>query len=105
MEGDLTALALSFPVAYAPGETWIYSTLDTQLIPVIVQAAVGTSLADFARGTRFDALGVDKTEWWADGIGTTIGGQNLSMIPRDMAKLGLLYLHNGVWEGEQLLIN
>jgi CubicO group peptidase (beta-lactamase class C family) len=48
-------------------------------------------------------LGVGPTEWLADATGGTIGGQNLRMTPRDMAKLGLLYLHGGVWEGRELV--
>jgi CubicO group peptidase (beta-lactamase class C family) len=51
----------------------------------------------------FAPLGIAAYDWWQDGMGTTVGGQNLSMSPRDMAKLGLLYLHGGVWDGEQLL--
>jgi CubicO group peptidase (beta-lactamase class C family) len=96
-------LALSFPVAHPPGESWNYSTLDTQLISAIVQEAAGEPLASFAAANLFAPLGIDAFEWWNDGMGTTIGGQNLSMTPRNMAKLGLLYLHGGVWEGQQLL--
>lgn len=103
LESDLTALALSFPVAHPPGESWNYSTLDTQLISAIVQEAAGDPLASFAAANLFAPLGINAFEWWNDGMGTTIGGQNLSMTPRNMAKLGLLYLHGGVWEGEQLL--
>lgn len=103
LEGDITELALSFPVAHPPGESWNYSTLDTQIISAIVQQAVGESLASYAESTLFLPLGIDEFDWWADGMGTTIGGQNLSMSLRDMAKLGLLYLHDGVWEGERLL--
>jgi CubicO group peptidase (beta-lactamase class C family) len=103
LEGDLTALALSFPVAHPPGESWKYSTLDTQLISAIVQEAVGLSLSDYAQATLFPALGIGRVEWWEDATGTTLGGQNLSMTLADMAKLGLLYLHNGLWEGEQIV--
>ena len=103
LDRDLTALSLSFPVWHPPGESWNYSTLDTQLIAAIMQRAVGEPLAAYAQKNLFAALGIDAFNWWKDGAGTTIGGQNLSMRPRDMAKLGLLYLHNGVWEGEQLV--
>lgn len=103
LESDLTALALDFPMVRTPGESWNYSTLDAQLVSAIVERAVGQPLADYAREGLFATLGVGPTEWLSDGAGATIGGQNLSMAPRDMAKLGLLYLHGGVWEGEQVV--
>jgi CubicO group peptidase (beta-lactamase class C family) len=103
LETDLTQLALTFSVNHPPGESWNYSTLDSQLISAIVQQAVDQPLASYAESTLFASLGIDEFEWWEDGVGTTIGGQNLSMTPRNMAKLGLLYLHDGVWEGKRLL--
>ncbi len=105
LEENLTAMALGFPVAHPPGESWNYSTLDTQLISAIVQEAAGEPLAAFTAAHLFAPLGVETFEWSHDGAGTTIGGQNLSMTPRDMAKLGLLYLHGGAWEGNQLVPN
>lgn len=103
MESDVTAFGLGFPMAYQPGETWNYSTLDTQLISAIIQHATGESLESFAASNLFEPMGIKEYDWLEDGVGTTIGGQNLSMTPRDMAKLGFLYLHNGNWDGEQLV--
>jgi CubicO group peptidase (beta-lactamase class C family) len=48
-------------------------------------------------------LGITEWDWLSDAFGTTIGGQNLQMTPRSMAKLGLLYLHRGWWDGTQLV--
>jgi CubicO group peptidase (beta-lactamase class C family) len=101
--GDLIALALEFPLAYPPGEAWNYSTLDTQLVAAVLREATGVPLHTFAEEQLFRPLGVGPTEWLADATGGTIGGQDLRMTPRDMAKLGLLYLHDGVWEGRQLV--
>jgi len=103
LERDLTAFGLDFPMAYQPGETWNYSTLDTQLISAILQYATGEPLESFAVSNLFNPMGIKEYDWLEDGAGTTIGGQNLSMTPRDMAKLGFLYLHNGNWDGEQLV--
>lgn len=100
---DVTAIALDFPMAHPPGTAWNYSTLDVQLISAIFQHAMGQSLESYAAKRLFDPLGIREYEWLADGMGTTVGGQNLSMTPRDMAKLGLLYLHGGEWEGSQLV--
>jgi CubicO group peptidase (beta-lactamase class C family) len=103
LAGDVTAIALDFPVAHPPGSAWNYSTLDTQLIAAVMREATGAPLSAFAEEQLFAPMGVGPTEWLADATGGTIGGQNLRMTPRDMAKLGLLYLHGGLWEGRQLV--
>jgi CubicO group peptidase (beta-lactamase class C family) len=100
---DLTALALDFPMAYAPGETWNYSTLDSQLISAIVQQATGQPLHELIGLTLFEPLGITEFEWLTSESGQTMGGGGLQITPRSMAKLGLLYLHNGLWDDEQIV--
>ncbi len=41
--------------------------------------------------------------WRHDPQGISVGGFGLYLEPRDMAKIGYLYLRNGAWEGKQLL--
>lgn len=103
LQQDVTEIALGFPMAHTPGEAWNYSTLDSQLISAVIGEATGVPMHAYAEQHLFAPLGIRDYEWLTDGIGTTIGGQNLSMTPRDMAKLGLLYLHNGAWEGRQVV--
>lgn len=100
---DLVAFGLTFPVAHEPGKAWNYSTLDTQLISAIIQEATDESLETFAASHLFRPLGITQFEWLSDAEKVTIGGGYLQMTPRDMAKLGLLYLHQGVWEDKQLI--
>ena len=100
---DITEIGLGFPMAHESGTAWNYSTLDAQLTSAIFETAMDESLSAFAAKQLFDPLGIKQFEWLVDGTGTTIGGRELSMTPRDMAKLGLLYLHNGVWDDAQLV--
>lgn len=103
LERDLTDFAFSFPMAYEPGTTWRYSTLDSQLISVIFEQAMGESLEAFAAEQFFQPLGIKDYAWQADKMGVSIGGGGLFLAPKDMAKLGFLYLHQGQWDGEQLI--
>ncbi|MBP7691913.1 MAG: serine hydrolase [Anaerolineales bacterium] len=100
---DLVEWLLSFPMTHAPGEAWNYNTGNSQLLSAVFQRAVGRSLADYAEEAVFAPLGIERYEWLSDGHDITLGGQNLRLTPRDMAKLGLLYLHGGQWEGRPLI--
>ncbi|MEQ8673237.1 MAG: serine hydrolase [Aggregatilineales bacterium] len=100
---DTIAFGLDIPMVYQPGATWSYSTLDTQFISAIVQEAVGQPLNEFITPSLFEPMGITQFEWATDSSGITAGGSRLFLTPRDMAKLGLLYLHNGLWDNQQLV--
>jgi CubicO group peptidase (beta-lactamase class C family) len=100
---DVVEWLLSFPMTHAPGTAWNYNTGNTQLVSAAFQRATGRSLEAFAAERLFAPLGIQHYDWLADESGVTIGGQSLRLTPRDTAKLGLLYLEAGQWEGQQLV--
>jgi CubicO group peptidase (beta-lactamase class C family)/sugar lactone lactonase YvrE len=100
---DLTRFALDHDMAHRPGEAWSYSTIDSQLLSAAFGALTGQSLEDFASQRLFSALGIDDWNWPADANGVSLGGVGLELTPRNMAKLGFLYLNRGVWDGQELL--
>jgi CubicO group peptidase (beta-lactamase class C family) len=61
------------------------------------------SALEYAKAKLFGPLGISDVFWSFDPQGISIGGWGLYLKPRDMAKIGYLYLRNGVWEGKQLL--
>lgn len=63
----------------------------------------GLSTFEFAREYLFEPLGITEVNWPRDKQGIYFGGQDIWLTPRDMAKLGELYLNNGVWEGQQII--
>ena len=48
-------------------------------------------------------LGIEHPTWETSPQGITTGGYGLSIRTEDIAKLGLLYLQRGRWEGTQLI--
>jgi CubicO group peptidase (beta-lactamase class C family) len=58
---------------------------------------------DFADQYLFKPLGITNVKWDTDAEGIPIGSWGLQITPRDMAKLGYLYLHHGQWEGQQIV--
>jgi CubicO group peptidase (beta-lactamase class C family) len=94
---------LSLPLAYAPGEVFAYSTLDAHLLSAVLTQVTGMSTLVFANRSLFGPLGSRATTWVTDPQGYNIGGSELYLTPRNLAKIGYLYLRRGHWEGQQLL--
>ena len=94
---------LDRPMADAPGSRFVYNSGAAHLLSALVERATGLTLAEFARTNLFQPLGIAGFTWPADPQGITEGHVDLRLTPRDMAKIGLLYLKNGVWDGRQVL--
>ncbi|MCS7463403.1 beta-lactamase family protein [Paenibacillus doosanensis] len=93
----------SRPMAHEPGTAFKYSNGDAHLLSILTQRAFGFPLSAFAKINLFDPLGITSVIWNQDPQGHLIGSWGLKLTPRDMAKLGFLYLHKGRWENYQLL--
>jgi len=61
------------------------------------------SALEYAKAKLFGPLGIADVFWEQDPQGISNAGWGLYLEPRDMAKIGYLYLRKGVWEGQQLL--
>ena len=57
----------------------------------------------YARDVLFEPLGIEDVRWSVDKQAINIGGTMMYTTPRDMAKLGYLYLNNGTWDGDQIV--
>jgi CubicO group peptidase (beta-lactamase class C family) len=94
---------LGSPLARPPGEAFYYDNGDAHLVSAILQRVTGASTAAFARRNLFRPLRIDPGSWWADPQGVTDGAMGLQLRPRDLAKLGELYLRHGRWDGHQIV--
>lgn len=94
---------LERPLVEAPGTVFTYSTGVTQLLSVVLQTVTGMTALDYADLLLFGPLGIKHRDWPADPQGITIGGTELSLTARDMAKIGLLVLSGGQWQDRQIV--
>ncbi len=70
----------------------------------MLDAALRPSLGkDWPWVLLLDTLGMKSATWERDGKGVVVGSSYLHATPRDLAKLGFLYLNDGCWAGEQVL--
>jgi hypothetical protein len=86
-----------------PGTRFYYNSGNSHLLSAILGKVMGRSANDCAREKLFGPLGIDDVVWQADPQGVTVGGWGLYLQPRDMAKIGYLWLRGGQWEGRQIL--
>jgi len=100
---DWVQFFLDLPMAEEPATTFNYNTGGSHLLSAIVQEATGMSASSLAQTALFEPLGISDVSWPSDPNGVSYGGSGLSMLPRDMAKFGYLYLNDGIWEGEQIV--
>ena len=94
---------LSRPIAAKPGSQSNYSNGDAHLLSAIIQRATGEDSLEFGWEHLFQPLGMPRPKWFRDPQGINIGSATIYLPPREMAKLGYLYLHDGAWEGSQVV--
>ncbi len=103
---DPVRYLLARPVVTSPGAEFHYNSGDTNLVGEIVRReSSSATLIDFAQEHLFGPLGIDTFQWRRFGLApeVTFASGGASLRPRDMAKLGALYLNGGVWNGVRIL--
>ena len=95
------ALAPAF--ADPPGTAFNYNGGLTQVMAAVLVRATKTSLQEYARKKLFEPLGITDVEWMGDLAGMPSAASGLRLRARDLAKFGSLYLHDGKWNGKQVI--
>lgn len=104
MEGkdDWVRYVLEQPMAEDPGKVFVYNSGATMLLSELIRKTTGKEADDYAKEHLFTPLGIEY--FWKrtpKGLADTEGG--LYLAPRDLAKIGYLYLKDGVWDGKRIL--
>ncbi len=90
---------------YPPGERWFYSSGDTQFLGMIVRRATGKDLAAYLSESFWKPMGMRREAYWntdRDG-GMEKAFCCINACARDFARFGRLMLHEGNWDGRQLV--
>lgn len=104
---DQRRLALEHPdIERPPGEVFDYNKYHPQLLGLILERTTGQSVTEYTQTRLWDPLGMEFDGSWsldseASGFEKMEAGLNARAI--DYAKLGLLFLHGGRWNGEQVV--
>jgi len=100
---DWIQYILDRPVVHKPGTYFAYFSPGMHLLSVILQETTGMIALKFADAYLFKPLGIEEVYWRSDSQGYTHGWADICLYPKDMAKIGFLFLHQGKWEGKQII--
>ncbi|MGH9234404.1 MAG: serine hydrolase domain-containing protein [Acidimicrobiales bacterium] len=104
-EDDMAHFAADRPLAHPPGTVFNYSSGTSNIVSGLVARAVGPGepYRRFIHERLFDRIGMTSADPRFDGAGTFVGSSSVYATALDYLRFGLLYLRDGVWEGERLL--
>ena len=105
-ETDQTAYSLNRDPLFAPGATFLYSNVTSQLFEPLLLRATGLSAHAYLRQKILAPIGIDTTQigLWFDPTGVNpMTYCCIDMRPDDFARFGLLYARGGQWDGVQVV--
>ncbi len=102
--GPAAAVA-RFNTREAPPDTrFHYAGAETEVLGLVVSAAVKMSLADYLQSRIWQPMGAEADATWStDSTGQDVAYCCVSAVLRDWARIGLLLAHDGAWNGRQIV--
>jgi CubicO group peptidase (beta-lactamase class C family) len=97
------AEALVQPLAYQPGDRFVYDNGSTFIASAMFTQAMGITMRDFLLDALFRPLGISDPEWPQSADGYTVGATSLILTTSDLARFGHFLLQRGQWQGKQLV--
>lgn len=86
------------------GEEWQYVSIDTHVIGMVIRGATGRDIPSLLSERIIAPLGMESALYYitdGEGVAFVLGG--LNMTTRDYARLGMMFLRDGAWNGQQIL--
>ncbi len=101
---NMARFVMDLPLSDSPGKEFRYSSGDSNLLMhVLRQALSKKEYENFPWASIFDPLGMKSATLERDPEGLFVASSYLHVTARDLAKLGLLYLNDGVWNKNRIL--
>ncbi|NNA55249.1 serine hydrolase domain-containing protein [Pseudomonas koreensis] len=101
---DMPAFTANHDAYAAPGQTFRYSSGDSNLLAAALKNMVGPQrYPDYPWTAFFEPLGIRHAVWETDAGGTFVASSYAYLTARDLARIGLLMARDGRWHDRQLL--
>ncbi len=103
--GDFGSYTANKKVVAAPETVWNYSSGSTNLVSLAIRNLFDNDEAylNFPYDELFSKINIKSAVFETDASGTFVGSSYIYATARDFARFGLLYLNDGIWEGERIL--
>lgn len=104
-EADFARYAYSRNLEFPVGQKWYYSSGSTNIISFLLRKEINDDAAyyGYAKTHLFDKIGMASAIFEVDASGTQVGSSYVYATARDFARFGLLYLQDGMFNGERIL--
>ncbi|PIB92579.1 serine hydrolase [Caulobacter sp. FWC2] len=106
LEPDMAAYAQDLPAKQAQGHAFAYQSANTLILSRILANLAGGREADalsFVRRELFAPLGMTTAVLQTDAAGTPVGSEGMLASARDWARLGQLFMDDGIHDGRRIL--
>ena len=103
---DWLRYVIEKPMSDEPGARFVYNTGAVHLLSGVIKNATGMYASKYAEKVLFEPLGISEYRWITDNKGyPCTGGSNggLCLNARDLAKIGLMMLRGGEWNGKKVV--
>ncbi|MCL6218899.1 serine hydrolase domain-containing protein [Zunongwangia pacifica] len=94
---------LNIPLRHDPGLNWAYTSIEPELVGIIISRTSGLTLMEFAKKYLFEPLKITDYNWYIKPNGDGYAAGSFFMKPVDMLKIAELVLNNGSWHGKQII--
>jgi len=88
---------------FEAGTSFNYNSLNSYILSAIVTQITGMPLDEYLKKKIFKPLGIRKYFWERSPEGITKGGWGMYLCPHDAAKIALLMMNKGMWQGRRLI--
>lgn len=103
LDADWQRMFIESLPKFEPGTAFEYNSLNTYILSAIVRRVTGMGLFEYLTPRLFEPLGFDRCSWETCPRGIEKGGWGFNVTLEDAAKLGLLYMNKGVFNGKRIL--
>lgn len=100
---DWVQFVIDRPMTHEPGTFFAYSSGVSELLGYIFQKATGQDIEAYATEHLFKVLGFKHHYWKRTPLGLVDTEGGLYLRVHDLAKIGDVYLHDGMWKGQRLV--